>query len=176
MSVQTDDTGLIGLRNVGEDHVHHADEHAVAERVAGVFDDGDNVGAVCRHGDKITTAAVREFNRVHSSRGSDDVSDVRDRRSRGGAQVEHARARSDVDVLQTTEDTSRQLRSERVPDSVFGLEGRGSFAFDRGRRVVDADTLLAVHALAGRQVLGDQQIFLAGAGNEHARVSVRFLV
>lgn len=54
VSVQAHDSGLIRLRNVGKDDVDHADEHAVAERVTSVLDDGDDVCAVCSHGDQIT--------------------------------------------------------------------------------------------------------------------------
>lgn len=38
--VQGDDTGLIGLGDVGKDDVDHREEHAVLVRVAGVLDDG----------------------------------------------------------------------------------------------------------------------------------------
>lgn len=40
MSVETDDTGLVGLGDVGEDDVAHLDEHAILLRVACVFHDG----------------------------------------------------------------------------------------------------------------------------------------
>lgn len=38
--VQGDNTGLIGLGDVGKDGIDHLDEHAVFLRVTGVFHDG----------------------------------------------------------------------------------------------------------------------------------------
>jgi hypothetical protein len=38
--VETDDTCLIGLSDIGKDYVDHLDEHAVFLGVTGVFDDG----------------------------------------------------------------------------------------------------------------------------------------
>lgn len=78
MGVQTDDTSLIGLRDIGEDGVDHADEHAVLQGVAGVFDDRDDVGAMRSHADQITAGTVRELNGVNGTGRADDVSDVRD--------------------------------------------------------------------------------------------------
>lgn len=61
-----------------------------------------------------------------------------------------------VDVVQTTEDTSRQLTPERVPHSVLDLLLLAQLVLAR-----DADSLLAVDRLSGRQVSGDQQVLLA---------------
>jgi predicted xylose isomerase-like sugar epimerase len=44
--VEGDDAGLVGLGDVGEDAVDHADEHAVLVRVARVLDDRDDVRAL----------------------------------------------------------------------------------------------------------------------------------
>ena len=66
------------LRHIREDHIHHAHEHAIAERVAGVFDNGDDVRAVCGHGDQVSSAAVRELHGVDAASGADNVGDVRD--------------------------------------------------------------------------------------------------
>lgn len=44
--VQGDDTGLIGLGDVGKNDVDHREEHAVLVRVAGVLDDGCRVGGI----------------------------------------------------------------------------------------------------------------------------------
>ena len=37
LGVEDDDTGLIGLGNIGEDAIDHADEHAVLQWVTGVL-------------------------------------------------------------------------------------------------------------------------------------------
>lgn len=65
---------------------------------------------------------MRELNSVDGSLRSNDISNVRDGRSRGGSEVEDLLSGCDVDLVETTEDTGRQLRSERVPDSVLGLD------------------------------------------------------
>lgn len=84
-----------------------------------------------------------------------------------------------MDVLDTTKDTSCQLTSERVPDSVFGLGHGWDFPVDSsassgGRSSLDRDALLAVNGLARSQVLGDQQILLS-SGNKDTSVSVGLL-
>lgn len=178
MCVQTDDTSLIGLRNIGEDAVDHADEHAVLERVTGVFDDGDDVRAVGGHVDKIATGPVGELDGEDGSGGTDDIRNVRDGGTGGGTEVEDLAAGLHVDVVHASEDTGCQLGAERVPDAVFGLCGGGSVAVGAGCGTgdggggFDGDALLAVDGLAGSQVLGDEEILLA-TGNEDTGVSVR---
>jgi len=100
--VQADDTSLIRLCDVGEDNINHTDQHAVAERVAGVFDDGDHVGAVGGHCDEITATAVGELDGVDTAGGSDDVGDMGDGGAAGSTQVEDRGAGADVDVLDRT--------------------------------------------------------------------------
>lgn len=177
MGVDADNTSLIRLCDVGKDAVNHRHEHAVFQGVTGVFDDGDDVGAVSGHVDEITAGAVRELYCVDSSGRADDVSDVRDGGTRGSAQVEHATSGLHVDIFQTAQDTSRKLGAEGVPDAVFGLGRCGPIAIGAGARggiVVDGDALLAVHRFTGGQVLSDEQVFLASC-NEDAGMSVRFL-
>jgi len=87
MCVEPHDTRLIGLGDVGEDDVDHGDEHAVAQGVAGVFDDGDDVGAVRGHVDEVAAGAVGELDGEDGARGADDVGDVRDRRPGCGSEV-----------------------------------------------------------------------------------------
>jgi hypothetical protein len=72
VGVQADNTGLVGLGNVGEDAVNHADEHAVLHGVTCVLcetlaeapitvlmtlhtNDGNNICSVGRHVYQITT-------------------------------------------------------------------------------------------------------------------------
>lgn len=40
MGVEADDSGLVGLSDVGEDDVDHLNQHSVFLGVTGVFDDG----------------------------------------------------------------------------------------------------------------------------------------
>lgn len=67
VGVHADNTGLVGLGNIGKDAVNHRDKHAVLERVTGVLDNGDDVGAVGGHVDKVTTRTVGELDGVDSA-------------------------------------------------------------------------------------------------------------
>ena len=177
VGVETNDTGLIGLGNVGEDAVDHGDEHAVLEGVTGVLHDGNDVGAVGGHVDEIATRTVGELDSEDGTSRTDDIGNVRDGSTRGSTKVEDLAAGLDVNVVHTTEDTGGQLRTERVPDTVFGLGRCRSITVGLvGASVggVDADALLAVDGLTGGQVLGDEEILLA-ASDEHTGVSVGLL-
>jgi hypothetical protein len=171
LTIQTDNTGLIGLRNVGENAVDHADQHAVLERVARILDNGDDVCAVGGHVDEITAGSVGELDGEDGALGPDDISDVGDGGTRRSTEVQDLAAGSHVDVVHTAEDAGGQLASEGVPDAVFDAAGCVLAVCAAGRGT-DADALLAVDALAGRQVLGHEQIFLA-ARDEDTRVPVR---
>lgn len=171
MSVQRDDTSLIGLRNVGEDAVDHGDEHAISERVSGVLDDGNDVGSVGGHVDEVTARSVREFDGVDNTGGSHDIRDVGNGGSGGGAEIQDLGARAHVDVGQTAQDTGSQLASERVPDTVF--DGGRGLALGCAL-VLNGDALLSVDGLARDEVLGDEQIFLA-TSDEDASVTMRLL-
>jgi hypothetical protein len=170
-SVETDNTGLIGLGNVGEDAVDHADEHTVLERVTGILDDGNDVCAVGGHVDQVTTGAVRELDSEDGSLRTNDISNVRDGGTGGSTEVEDLGSRAHVDVVDTTKDTGSQLGTEGVPDTVLDSGGSGILAV-LSLLAADADTLLAIDALAGGQVLGDKEILLS-AGNEDTGVTVR---
>lgn len=172
MGVKTHDTRLVGLRNVGEDDIDHADQHAVAQRVSGILDDGDDVGAVSRHADQVTAGTVGELDGVDGSSRPDNVRNVADRGTAGGTEIQDLGAGAHVDIIQTTQDTGSELAAEGVPDTVFGLD-RGTFAVS-GRRF-DGDALLAVDRLSGGQVLGDEQVFLSAASDEDTGVTVGFL-
>lgn len=78
-------------------------------------------------------------------------------------------ARLNVDVVQTTQDTSGKLGTERVPDTVLDLRNDTVLV----GRSVNGDTLLTIDSLAGGQVLGDKQIFLSTTSNEDTGVTVR---
>lgn len=138
--------------------------------MAGVLDNGDDICAVGSHVDQITARAVRELDGEDGSLGSNNISNVRHTGARCSAKVQDLAARAHVDVVNTTEDTSGQLASEGVPDAVFDAAGGliGGICVGRG---TDADALLAVDALTGGQVLGDEQILLS-ACNEDTSVAM----
>lgn len=96
-------------------------EHAVFERVTSVLNNRDNVGTGLGHVDQITTSAVREFDSVHNTSGTNDIRNVGDGSTGGSTKVENLGTRANVDVLNTTEDGCGQLGTERIPDTVLGL-------------------------------------------------------
>ena len=121
LGVEGDDARLVGLGDVGEDGIAHADEHAVPDGVAGILDDWDDVGALLRHVDEIAAGAVGELHGVHEALGPDDVGAVGHGGTRGGAEVEELGAGLDVDVVEAAEDAGGNLGAERVPHPVLDL-------------------------------------------------------
>lgn len=109
LRIERDDTGLIGLGNIGEYGVDHADQHTVFVRVTSVFDDWNNVGAFLGHIDQIATGAVREFNGVDQTFWTDHIGDVRYGGAGRSAQVQHFRAWWHVDFVNTAQNGSGQL-------------------------------------------------------------------
>jgi len=78
MGIQTDDTSLVRLGDICEDHIDHTDQHSVAERVTGILDDWDDVCAVGSHVDQISARSVRELNGENSTGWANDISNVGD--------------------------------------------------------------------------------------------------
>lgn len=169
-SVETDDTGLIGLGNVGKDAVDHADEHTVLEGVTGILNDRDDVCAVGGHVDQITTGAVGELDSEDGSLRAYNIGNVGDGGTGGSTKVKNLGSRAHVDVVDTTEDTSSQLGTEGVPDTV--LDGRrGGLVAALSLFGTNAYALLAVDALTGGQVLGNKEVLLS-TGNEDTSVAM----
>mmetsp|Transcript_26151 Transcript_26151/g.43769 ORF Transcript_26151/g.43769 Transcript_26151/m.43769 type:complete len:327 (-) Transcript_26151:93-1073(-) len=160
LCVVAEDTGLVGLRDISEHHVNHADQHAVLHGVTGILDNGDHICALLGHVHQVTSGALRELNCVHETGGSDQIGAMGDGGARRGTEVKQVGSGLDVDVVHTTEDSGGQLGAERIPHAVLGL---GTV------RVLVGDTLLAVHAFSGNKVLCHKGVLLA-AGNEHAFV------
>ncbi len=67
LGVEADDTGLVGLGDVGEDRVDHADDHAILVRMAGVLDDGNDVRAFLGDVEEVSARAVRELDCVDNA-------------------------------------------------------------------------------------------------------------
>lgn len=170
LTIKTNNTGLIGLSNIGKDAVNHANQHAVLERVTGILNDGDDVCAVGSHVDEITAGAVGELDSEDGTLGADNVSNVGHTGSGGGTEVKDLASRAHVDVVDTTEDTGSQLGAEGVPDTVLGAAG-GFGTVDGSSGGTNADALLAVDALTGGQVLGNEEILLS-ARNEDTGVAM----
>lgn len=88
-----------------------------------------------------------------------------DARTTGSAKVQNLLARLDVNVIETSEDTSSKLAPERIPHPVLGF-----CAIDA---TFDGYALLAIDGLPGDKILRDQHVILA-FGDEHSRVPVGF--
>lgn len=78
MRVLCDDTCLIGLCNISEDYIDHADQEAIILGLPGIVDDGDDVGALLGHVHKVSTHSVRELNSVDDAGRTNDVGHVGD--------------------------------------------------------------------------------------------------
>eukprot|EP01136_Pigoraptor_vietnamica_P036852 Opistho-1_new@103984 len=161
LRVNADDARLVGLGDVRKDSVHHADKHAVLVRVPGVLHNGDDVRALLGHVHEVAARAVRELDSIHEALRTDNVRDVRHGRARSGAEVEDLGAGLDVNVVDTTDDGGAELRPEGVPHAVLDLVAV----------ILDRNALLAVHRLAGDEVLRHDDVLLA-ARNEHALVAM----
>jgi hypothetical protein len=127
MGVQADDTSLITvhglarhdtntervnvrLGNISKDAVDHADEHAVLQGVTGILNDGDDIGPVGSHVDKITARAVGEFDSEDGSLGANNIGNVGNGGAGSGTEIENLRSGLHVNGINATEDTSSQLR------------------------------------------------------------------
>lgn len=174
VGVHGDDTGLIGLGNIGEDDVDHGHDHAVAGGLTGVLNDGDNVGSLGGHSDQIATRARGELDGVDVASRANEIGNVRNRGTGGTTEVEHTRAGLHVDLIGTTSDGSAKLASEGVPGAVFNL-CRGCGAVVVLLDIIDRHALLAVDRLARGDVACRKTIFLAAADNEDTGVTVRLL-
>jgi len=63
-AVQSDNSSLISLGNIGEDTVNHTDEHSVFKGLSGITNDGDDVSSLLGHSDQISSGSVGEFDSV----------------------------------------------------------------------------------------------------------------
>jgi hypothetical protein len=88
LGVQTHDASLIRLCNISEDTVHHTAQHAVLQRVSGILNDRDDVGALFGNVDEITTRAGGELDGVNTTILSYDIGAVGHGGSRSGTEVQ----------------------------------------------------------------------------------------
>jgi len=127
VSVQRNNTSLVRLGDVSEDDIHKREEHAVLVRMPGIFNDWDDVRALLGHVYKITTRPCRELDRIYQPLRTNYVGDVTDTGTTSSAKVENLCTWGDVNLIQTTQYTSSQFATERVPDAVLGLDFLPSF-------------------------------------------------
>lgn len=117
--VESENTGLIWLGDIGEDDIDHRHQHSVLLRVSGILDNGDDIGSLLGHVDEVTSDSLGELNGVDGALGSDDVRDMGNGSAGGSTDVKDLAAGLNVDLIATTGDTSSELRSEGVPGTVL---------------------------------------------------------
>jgi len=67
LRVQSQDSRLIRLCNVGEYYIHHSYEHSVSLRITCIVNYGDNVGSLLGHVNEISATTLRKFHGVDNS-------------------------------------------------------------------------------------------------------------
>ena len=55
---------LVRLCDIREDNINHADQHPVPCRVPGILNNGDHIGPLLGHIDKVPSTPVRELNSI----------------------------------------------------------------------------------------------------------------
>ena len=88
----------------------------------------------------------------------------------GSSKVQNLCAGLDVDLVQTTKDTSGQFTPEGVPHAVLSLDFFSSLSI---RGSLDGYPLLAVDGLARHEVFGDEQLLFSFC-DEDTGMSVGF--
>ena len=162
VGVDSDNTGLVRLRNISKDDIDHADQHAVLVGVTSILDDGDDIGALLGHVDQVTSRAVRELDSVDKTFGSNDIGNVGNGGAGSSAEIEDLLAGGNVNVVNTSENTGSDLGAERVPDTVLDFDTIST---------LDRDALLTIDRFARDQVLG-QQVILLSVSDKDTLVSV----
>lgn len=77
-SVESEDTGLIWLGHIGEDHVNHWHEHSVFLWMSSVFNDWDDIGSLLGHVDQVSSRSLRELDSVDAASWTNEVSNMGD--------------------------------------------------------------------------------------------------
>ena len=104
VSIEHQHSCLIRLSHIGKDAVHHTNQHAVLERVSGILNDGNDVGAGLGHFDEITAGALRKFHGIDSStRSNDHVTDVTDQCSSSSSNVKNLETWLDPDTTDSSQ-------------------------------------------------------------------------
>lgn len=154
LSIEGEDTALIGLSDVHKDAVNKTgDEHAVLHGVAGIIENGNNVGAALGHLLEVTARAVRELDSVDDSLGTDEIGNVANSGSRGCAKVKNRSAGLHTDALNTIVNSGGKLGAVGVPHTELdGLSGTGDSS---------ADALLAIDGNSGDHGFGGEGVGLA---------------
>mmetsp|Transcript_9422 Transcript_9422/g.14216 ORF Transcript_9422/g.14216 Transcript_9422/m.14216 type:complete len:262 (-) Transcript_9422:101-886(-) len=169
VTIQSDNSCLIGLCNIRKYDINHAYKHAVFQWVSCILNNGDNVGTCLGNIDEVTSRTVREFNCVNHSSWSNNVRNVRTRSSSCCSDIKNLGTRFDPDIINSSEYCCSDLGSERIPNTVFNL---GSASI-RTRRSLNTDSLFAVYSNTRGAIQGYQSILLS-TSNKDTLVTMGF--
>lgn len=98
VSVESNDTCLIGLSDIGENGINHLYKHSVLLGMSSVLDDRDDVGPLLGHTNEISSGSVRELDGVDDTLGTDNVGNVTDGRTGSGTKVQDLSSRTNLVV------------------------------------------------------------------------------
>mmetsp|Transcript_14869 Transcript_14869/g.30647 ORF Transcript_14869/g.30647 Transcript_14869/m.30647 type:complete len:230 (-) Transcript_14869:176-865(-) len=140
--------------------------------MASIFNNGDYIGALFGHTQEITSGTVTEFHSVDRPRWAHNIRYMTDTGTSGGTNVQHLTPRFDPNMINTPQNSSSQLRSKGVPNTVFHLAWHRDFCTSGGW-YFDTNALFPIDSHTRRRVQRDQGIFLS-TGNENSFVAMRF--
>ena len=103
---QTGASHLVGLCDISEDTIDHADKHAVLLWVSRILDDWDDVRTLLSDVDQIAARPVRKLDGIHSTLLTDQIRHVRHRSAGCGAEIQHFGTRLHPNRIDATKDRS----------------------------------------------------------------------
>ena len=121
--VQSKNSSLIGLSDVGKNDVDHWHEHSVLLGVSSVLDDWNNIGSFLGHVHQVSTWSLGELHSVDATSWTYEVSDVRHCGATCCTNIENLRPRFHVNLTNSANYCRCNFWPKRVPDSVLCLGG-----------------------------------------------------
>jgi hypothetical protein len=110
-----------------------------------------------------------ELDSVHDTIGPNDIRAMAHTCSTRSAKVEYFLPRGDIYMVQSTQNTSSELRTEGIPYAVLSLDRNTVLT----RRTLNGDAFLAIDGFARSNVFGDKQLLFAFR-DEDTKVSMGF--
>jgi len=129
----------------------------------------NDVRPLLRHVDEVAATSRRKLDGIHDTIRSNNIRTMAHTCPTRSAEIEDFLPRGDINIVQSAQHTSCQLRTEGVPHTVLGLDRNTILA----RGALDGDAFLAVDRLAGCNIFGDEELLFAFC-DEDTRVSVGF--
>lgn len=121
LGIDSNDSGLIWLGDIGENDINHTDQESVLKGSSGISNNGDNIGSLLGHIYKVSSGSVGELDSIDGSLWSNKIGDVGDSGSTGSSEVENLGTWLDIDLTDTSNDGGSNFTSVWVPDSVLNF-------------------------------------------------------